>query len=243
MSTNVYNSSGPALPAIRYTWTGLRTLRSTWVLTGLVVLLQLCFALVDNRTGTTGTQQFTKGLSLMLLLTSVPIVALGVNAFGMEYRHRTITTTILTLGSRAWIVTAKALVVAAFGVLTAGIAAGVDYLCVLTIGHASPDPKRALVAACTAVLYVMLSGLVGLALAGLTKNSVVALSVAVLWPGVVEPLLISALRLDPQVVPFTAAKLLAQTPADAHGYDVLPLLVLTVLLLAGSALSLSQRDV
>jgi ABC-2 type transport system permease protein len=243
MSTSVSTSSGPALPALRYAWAGLRTLRSTWVLSGLVVLSQLCFALVDTRTGTTGTEQFTKGLALMPLLTAVPIVALGVNAFGMEYRHRTITTTLLTLQSRAWIVAAKALVVAALAAVTAGIAAAVDYLGVLTIGQTEPDPGRALATAGATVLYVVLTGLVGLALAGLIRNAVAALSIAVLWPGVLEPLLLVAFHLDPWALPFTAAKQLAGAEAGAHGYEALPLLALTALLLAGSTLALSRRDV
>ncbi|MFB7510218.1 hypothetical protein [Streptomyces broussonetiae] len=76
----------------------MRTLRSTWVLSGLVVLLQLCFALADGRTGSTGTEQFIKGLSLMPLLTAVLIAALGVNTFGMEYRHRDSGTATYRLG-------------------------------------------------------------------------------------------------------------------------------------------------
>ncbi|MGN5382340.1 histidine kinase [Streptomyces lasalocidi] len=181
MSVGVSNSPGPVLPALRYTWAGLRTLRSTWVLSGLVVLLQLCFALADSRVGSTGTEQFIKGLSLMPLLTAVLIAALGVNTFGMEYRHRTIATTVLTLRSPARIVAAKALVVAAVGTGTAGVAAAVDYLGVLTIGQTSPDSGRALAAAGATVLYVTLTGLVGLAVAGLTRSAVAALCIAVLW--------------------------------------------------------------
>ncbi len=243
MSASVSSSPGPVLPALRYTWVGLRTLRSTWVLSGLVVVLQLCFALADGRTGLTGTQQFIKELSLMPLLTAVLIAALGVNTFGMEYRHRTITTTVLTLRSPAWIVAAKALVVAAVGAGTAGVAAAVDYLGVLTIGQTAPDSHRALAAAGATVLYVTLTGLVGLAVAGLTRNAVAALCIAVLWPAVVEPLLVAALRLDPRVVPFTAAKRLVEAGAAEHGYEALPLLALTALLLTGSALVLSRRDV
>ncbi|PNE40594.1 ABC transporter permease [Streptomyces noursei] len=242
MSANVSSSSGPALPALRYAWAGLRTLRSTWVLSGLVVLLQLGFALTDNRTGSTGTEQFTKGLSLMPLLTTVPIAALGVNAFGMEYRHRTITTTVLTLQSRAWIVAAKALVVAALGAVTAAVAAAVDYLGVLTIGQTTPDSGPALAAAGATALYVTLTGLVGLALAGLTRSAVAALSITVLWPLVLEPLLANALNLDSRMVPFAAAKQLAAATPGAHGYEALPLLALTALLLAGNALALSRRD-
>ncbi|MEU6221952.1 hypothetical protein ABZ845_31310 [Streptomyces sp. NPDC047022] len=243
MSAGASTSPGPALPALRYAWAGLRTLSSTWVLTGLVVLLQLCFALADNRTGSTGTEQFTKGLTLMPVLTAVPVAALGVNAFGMEYRHRTITTTVLTLRSRAWIVAAKALVVAALGAVTAGVAAAVDYLGVLTIGRTVPDSGRALAAAGATVLYVALTGLVGLALAGLTRNAVAALSIVVLWPAVLEPLLTAALELDTRVVPFAAAKQLAEAGSGAHGYEALPLVALTALLLAGSTLALSRRDV
>ncbi|MFJ3234681.1 hypothetical protein [Streptomyces sp. NPDC086787] len=243
MSVSVSSPSGPAIPALHHAWTGLRTLRSTWVLSGLVVLAQLGFALVDQRADTTGTEQFTKGLSLMIVLTAAPIAALGVNAFGAEYRHRTIITTVLTLQSRAWIVAAKAVVVAALGAVTAAVAAAVDYVGVLAIGHTVPDPGRALAAAGATVSYVTLTGLVGLALAGLTRSAVAALSITVLWPAVLEPLLTTALRLDSRMVPFAAARQLAEAGAAAHGYEALPLLALTALLLAGSALALSRRDV
>lgn len=228
--------------ALRYEWINLSTLRSTWVLSGLVVLLQIVYTIFDDRADTPGAGQFSSQLSLLTIVTSVLVAAIGVNAFGAEYRHRTIATTVLTLRSRMSVVLAKAVVVAAIGAVTGLLAVLVDYLGVLVIGGTTVNMGDVAGAGLAALIYVVLSGLVGLALAGLTRHAVVALGLVIVWPGILEPLLAQALDLDPVAFPFLALRSLARVSAEPEWYLALPLVSLTAVLIAGTVVALSRRD-
>jgi len=229
--------------ALRYEWAGARSLRTTWVLGGLLVVAQLGFTAIDTRTGTGPTAQFTKGLSLMTLVTALFVTALGVMSFGADFRHRTIVPMALTLRSRTAIVAAKAAVVTTLGGAAALLATGVDYAGVLVLGGGTPDPGRAVPAAVATVLYVVLSGLAGLAAAGLLRSAVAALAITAVWQLGLEVLVVQFLKVDPASMPFLALRQLAQDAPGAHAYQALPLLVVTVLGLAGAAWSLARRDV
>ena len=228
--------------ALRYEWINLSTLRSTWALSGLVLLLQLAFALFDSREDSPGSAQFSQGLTLLTMISAVLVAAIGVNAFGSEYRYRTISTTVLTLQSRVRLVLAKAGVVAGISVVTSLLAVLVDYVGMLTIGGTTADLAEVATGGLGAILYVMLSGLTGLALAGLTRHAVAALGVMILWPAVLETLLLSTLDLNPASLPFIAARKLAVDPSDSHWYMPLPLVALTIVLLAAAATALHRRD-
>lgn len=227
--------------ALRYEWTNLRTLRSTWVLSGLLVLLQLAYALWDDREGSTGLQQFSSGLQLPTLLTSVLVAAIGVNAFGAEYRYRTITTTALVTRSPARIVLAKAAVVSGITAVTALLAVAVNCSGVLLLGGAALDPARAAVAGAGAIVYLVLSALVGLALAGLTRSAVTALGASVLWPGVLETTIVGVGKVSPESMPFLSARMLAIS-SEPQWYMPLLLAGVTAVLLAGAVAVLSWRD-
>lgn len=229
--------------ALKYEWAGARTLRSTWVLSGLLVLAQLGYTVIDHRAGTGPTVQFTQGLSLMTLVTALFVTALGVMSFGGDFRHRTIVPMVLTLRSRTAIVAAKSVVVAAFGAGAALLATGVDYLGVLVLGGGAPDPGPALSATAATVLYVVLSGLIGLAVAGLLRSAVAALAITVIWQLAVEALVVQFLKLDATSMPFLALRQLAQGGPGTHAYQALPLIIVTVAGLAGAAWSLARRDV
>lgn len=228
--------------ALRYEWTNLSTLRTTWVLSGLVVLLQVVYTLFDNREDTPGTTQFSSGLTLLTMITAVLVSAIGVNAFGAEFRYRTIVTTVLTVRSRVRVVLAKAVVVAGFGAVTSLVAVLVAYLGVLTIGATTAAPASVAVAGLGAVLYVTLSGLVGLALAGLTRHAVAALGVMILWPAVLETTLVGAFDVNPTSLPFISARMLAGNASDPQWYLPLPLTGVAVVLLIGAVTALSRRD-
>ncbi|GAB3285824.1 ABC transporter permease [Parasphingorhabdus pacifica] len=248
-STNARNQQAEAASpgaggfgaALRYEWTNLRTLRSPWVLSGLAVLLQLVYTLLDDREGSTGFRQFSSGLQLLTLITFALVAAIGVNAFGSEYRYRTITTTTLVTRSPARIVLAKAAAVGGIATMTALLVIAVDYLGVLLLGGAALDPARAAVAGFGAIVYLVLSALIGLALAGLTRSAVAALGAIILWPGVLETTLVGAADVAPDSMPFLSARQLAVT-SDPQWYLPLLLAGLTTVLLAGTVAALSWRD-
>ena len=229
--------------ALRYEWAAARSLRSTWLLCGLLLLAQLAFAALDDHTRTSPTAQFTQGLSLMTLITALFVTALGVMSFGADFRHRTIVPSALTVRSRTAIVAAKSVVVGALGAVTALLAAGIDYAAVLLLGGGVPDAGTALGTTTATVLYVALSGLTGLAAAGLMRSAVAALTVTAVWQLVLEVLVVQFLKLDPASMPFLALSRLADGDPGTHAYQALPLILLTAAGLAGAAFSLARRDV
>ncbi|MFD0491254.1 ABC transporter permease [Saccharopolyspora spinosporotrichia] len=208
----------------------------------MAVLLQVVHALYDDRTGVSGADQFSSGLRLTTMIAAVLVSAIGVNVFGAEYRYRTIATTVLTVQSRARVVLAKVAVVAGFGASASLLAVLVDYLGVLLSGATTDDPVGMAVAGLGAVLYVTLSGLVGLALAGLARHAVAALAVVLLWPTVLEPLLVSGLEISPKVLPFLATGALAEVVPEPQWYLALPLAGLATILLVAAGTALSRRD-
>lgn len=228
--------------ALRYEWTSLRTLRSTWVLSGLGVALQLVLALVQgSRESSSGFDEFTSGISLVTLVTAVLVAAIGVNAFGAGTRHRTIEVTTLTLRSPSRILLAKSVVIAGIAVVTGLLAVLVNWLGVLVIAGKVPDPASASAATLGTIVYVVLSGLIGLALAALTRQAVLALGAILVWSGGLEAAIGGLCRLPDEAMPFTAAKEAAST-SGSELYLALPLVGVTVVLLVGAFAVLSRRD-
>lgn len=144
------------------------------------------------------------------------------------------------LRSRLPIVVAKATVVAGSCVVTSTLAVLVA-LGVLIIGGTTVHPASVTAAGFGAALYVTLSGLIGLALAGLARHAVTALAAMIVWP-VLELTLASALDLDPLSMPFVAARELADVSTDPQWSLSLPLTSLAALLLVGTVTALSRRD-
>lgn len=227
--------------ALRYEWTSLRTLRSTWVLSGIAVLLQLAYAPLSGGGSSTGLDEFESGLGIAELIGAVLIAAIGVNAFGSEYRHRTIEITALTLRSPTRIVLAKSAVTAGIAAVTGLLAVLVDWLGTLTFGGKMPDPGPAATAGLGAIAYLVLSGIIGVALAGLTRHAVLALGAILLWTGGLEALLGGKLHLPEAAMPFLAAKQGIIT-SEPQWYLGLPLVGLTAVLLVGAIAVFSRRD-
>ena len=227
--------------ALRYEWTSLRTLRSTWVLSGLAVLLQLVYAPLSGGGSSTGLDEFESGLGIVELIGAVLIAAIGVNAFGSEYRHRTIEVTALTLRSPTRIVLAKSAVTAGIAAVAGLAAVLVDWLGTLTFAGQMPDPGPAALAGLGAIAYLVLSGIIGVALAALTRHAVLALGAILLWTGGLEALIGGKLHLPTAAMPFLAAKqgIITSEPQWSLG---LPLIGLAAVLLVGAIAVFSRRD-
>ncbi|MGD9751936.1 MAG: ABC transporter permease [Acidimicrobiia bacterium] len=157
-------------------------------------------------------------------------LALGVLSSSGEFRHHTITATLLAAPDRVRVVVAKAVAVAGYGLLygaaavVVGIAVGVPF--VLGGGGAarltSDGVPRSLV---LAVLAVALWGLVGLGVGTLIRNQVVALVVTIGVAWIAEPLLAVGLNaLDVGAVarflPSQATAALASPAATANGLTI-----------------------
>lgn len=141
-------------------------------------------------------QTYTAGLSFGYLIA----LALGIITMSGEYRHQTITATVLASPRRHRIVLAKLGALTVFGVgyglaaVLTGLAVGIPII--LGRGGSarllSDDVPRALV---LAVLAVVLWAILGLGVGTLIRNQIVALLVAIGVAWLAEPLLTVALNL------------------------------------------------
>lgn len=193
------------IDALRYEWVRLRTLRSTYWLTGAGVVLSLLVAgAVAYFTRDDPADLGTTGIILTggIPFSPLPLVAIfmgliGVLSFGHEYRHGTILSTLAAVPRRSLLVVAKLLVIVVWS-LVAGVVSvllnwGIGNLLSQTV---SLTDDRVLPAMIGYVLYVVLWGVLGLGLAALVRNLPVAIVIILVVPLVVEPIL-SAIALLP----------------------------------------------
>lgn len=233
--------------ALRYEWVRLRTLRSTWWLLFVAVGLNGLVALAVARGVVEGSQKLdpegvvtliTGGSGISpLSITAVLAGVVGVFALGHEYRHDLIRTTLTAMPRRGVLLAAKAMVVglwAAFVALLAGACAfGVGRV---VIGERwSPtlldDGDGTIRALGGFVALVVLTALLGIALAGMFRNVPAALVVLLTLPLLLEPVLDQVLQLDSMAdysdagrfMPFTAAQRMISVGGDGSGHAFTPL--------------------
>lgn len=215
--------------ALRFEWVRLRTVRSTYWLVGLAVLLPLLvtgligFLTRDNPlSAAEAAALLTGGVAILPLLPlpAVLIGILGVLAIGHEYRHGTIRPTLTALPSRSSIVAAKLVVIS----LTAIIVAAVGMLLSLGLltlirGEVPEIDGTGRAALVGYTLLLVLWGLIGVGATLLTRQTALVLPLLFVTPLMIEPLLtgltfIPALNdLQPltRFLPFTAGTQLAQS--------------------------------
>jgi ABC-2 type transport system permease protein len=234
----------PAPSPIRYEWVRVRTLRSTWALVVLALGLLFASALVwAGHHDMTEAQRYVQAFGLAATVASILVAAIGVSAFGGEYQHGTIGATLLTARTRIRVLAAKAVVVGGLGALT-GLGMVAVVLCGLVAGGSSvPGWNAEMVSVAGAVvLYVTLSGLVGLAVAGLTRHAMAALAIVIVWPTVVERLIVLVFEVKVGYLPFFGTSALFGSGDAGQWTQVIPLIALTTVLLVANAISLSRRD-
>jgi len=227
--------------ALRYEWVRLRTLRSTWWLLGLAVLLHalVAFAVASASVDSAelaGAERttliMTGGARFAPLPLQVVLVALvGVFALGHEYRHGTIRASLTAIPRRSTFLAAKLLVAGGWALAAAVVLLAVAYAAAAVrlglqwsdVPLLSDDSGRVLLGF---VVFTLLWMAVGLALAGLFRNLPAAITVLLVVPLVVEPILATLLylvdALDPlegliRFLPFGAGQQLLSLPGDVPG--------------------------
>ncbi len=204
--------------ALRYEWVRLRTLRSTWWLLGISLLVSALVAFAVGwvaRTNEIGIDPYAAALTGGSAFTPIPLPAFllaltGVFAFGHEYRYGTIRPTLGAVPRRGRIFLAKAVVVSLWVALAAvlhvalswavgALVAGDDWT---RYGFAWDPVGR--VALGFVVLFVLWA-LVGLAFAGLLRNLPAAVVALLVIPLVVEGLLFAILVFVPALESIRAA--------------------------------------
>jgi ABC-2 type transport system permease protein len=172
----------------------LRLTRATWGFAAAAVILAVVrMSLVVISAGTAaGVDKGTTSATLTLVggagLGTVALLLLGATAVTGEFRHATITATLLNTPHRRSVVLAKLIAYATAGALmSAALVVGALAVAVAT-GLAGPVHATVLHAAGATVVGGVFFTLIGVAVGLLVRNQTVALVVPVVWLVVVEPL-------------------------------------------------------
>ncbi|MGI8309129.1 hypothetical protein [Saccharopolyspora hattusasensis] len=135
---------------------------------------------------------------------------------------------------------AKMITVAVAAIVTEAVVLAASWLVLAVFFGAPPTPSTSLLLGTGFVMDIALITLIGLALAGLVRGSVLPIAVLVVWPQM-EMFLINRLDLPPALLtalePFYSARRLVSATPEWH----LVLLVLSVVLLGAAAVALTRR--
>lgn len=229
--------------ALRYEWVRITTVRTTWVLIALAIVIPAGLSVLlgwatadivatgqETGPGGPGSEAFAPfGLiGTTVLLLSALLVTLGAAAFGQEYRHGLIRVTLSTLPHRNAVFAAKLIMVIVFSAVAAIIAIGaiaLAYRAGLAIGGAS-DPtllSEGLLAQVRALVVVVYFVLMGAAITALTRNQPLGIIVPIVGWVVEQIVVIIALFQEwtwiDWVLPFSGAlTAVNSTGAEAWGH-------------------------
>ncbi|MCZ4498944.1 MAG: hypothetical protein JWQ74_1497 [Marmoricola sp.] len=229
--------------ALAYEWTRIRTLRSTWWLTGLALVLGVGISTLFSWAiqhefslhGTSSEDLDQLGPILVTQLAAtgqipsvvcVILAILGIFAWGHEYRHGMIRASLTALSSRTAFWSAKFLVVGVWVAVVAGLTlvlSGVvgelflhEYLTVLNADTWSIIGRQ--------VAYGVLLTWLAMAFTAITRSQAFALVTIFLWPLLIESLvglfflLVPGLRDNDEVLrflPFAAGRRMVDVLSSA----------------------------
>jgi ABC-2 type transport system permease protein len=222
--------------ALRYEWMRLRTLRSTWWLTGLSLLIAgllglPALSLKDSLTVVDYGDILTGGGGGAIFLVAILLSIIGVFATGHEYRYGTIRPTLSALPKRSAVLAAKVLVITAYvGVVTLASLLLRYAIAVIILGHRLLDlglfPTPMARVWLGSLAYTVIFALVGLALAGLFRNIPAAIVIIILMPVLAENVIRGLLGLHvfhsirglAKALPFSSgAEIFRYQPVDNGG--------------------------
>ncbi|MCH7233057.1 ABC transporter permease [Glycomyces sp. L485] len=229
------------LDALRFEWTRLTTLRSTYWLTGIGLLCAAAIALIfgfaarnEQLNAEFLSIAVNGGASFGIPFLAVFMAIIGIFATGHEYRHGTIQPTLTSLPQRSRLIAAKILVVAGTTLVVTMASMMLNLGIVLVFWGDLPglfdDPLRS--ALLGYIVYTLIYMLVGMGLGLLFRGVPSALVVIFLMPLILENLIVG-LSMVPALdwlvpvvkfLPFTAGTLLMSvSPPDlgmAVDYDL-----------------------
>jgi ABC-2 type transport system permease protein len=224
--------------AIAYEIARLRTLRSTWWLLAISLVLSagiavaLAFVAQNNDLGLNGQlSALTTGSGFFFPVPAILAGLVGVFSFGHEYRYGTIRAALSAIPSRTALLTAKVLVTAVWAAIMGVLDLAVAWLAVQVV------PDQDLFAAgfpmypvgrvmLGFVLLLVLWSLCGLALSGLFRNLPAALVILLVFPLIGEQILSAILGLVDafdaiawwmKYLPFGAGQAMLQIPSFFEG--------------------------
>lgn len=220
--------------ALAYEWTRIRTLRSTWWLTGIAVVLGVAISTlfswaVHHEFSTRGVQVDDLDELGPIVVTQlaasgeIPSVVcfvlamIGIFAWGHEYRHGMVRASLTALNSRSQLWTAKFLVAGAWVAAVALVTLVLSGLVASLFLHEYVDVfgGRTVAIIGRQVLYGVVLTWIAMAFTSITRSQAFALVSIFLWPFLIETLINVFFRLVPGLRDHT--ELLRFLPFDAGG--------------------------
>ena len=184
---------------LRYEWVRISTVRSTWALIGLAMLVPAGLALFVSYLVSTlgdeagGPPDGGGGFSAVLPLTAAVLCAIGAAAFGQEYRHGLIRITLAIFPRRTPVFIAKALMVAVIIAVAAVLSIATIVLAqalggVIAGSGATWDDTAWGAAGLRAVIYVVFFVLIAFAITALTRNQPLGIITPIVLAVLIEPI-------------------------------------------------------
>jgi ABC-2 type transport system permease protein len=190
-------------------WIKFRSVRSTWVLTGIAVVLSLLIAGIAANTDNGG-QPAVETLSVSSTFVFILLLVLGIQFIGQEYRFGTIRSTFTAVPNRTRVILAKTTFGAAIGAVT-GLVAFVGSFAVASIVFAGEDRSISFDArlAETITAYVVVAAVsvvFGIGIGAITRNPALGIAAALIDMFVLESLVFVFVSEDlGSVLPFSAS--------------------------------------
>jgi ABC-2 type transport system permease protein len=189
------------IDALRYEWTRLVTIRSTYWLIGITLGFQLAMtvligALAKNADGVDAFAVLvTIGASTGFapLLIAYVIGLIGVFSAGHEYRHGMIRATLTAIPRREWVLAAKVLMVVAVSAVAALVCVLIAIASALLFGVDLPATSDVLEVTAGTTVFAVLFSLSGFAFALITRNQTAAVALLLLVPSVLEAIIKSVI--------------------------------------------------
>ena len=214
--------------ALKYEWVRIRTIASTYWLSGLAIILNalVCFIIAVSVTASDVTDldvaevttwTWTAGASAVVtpVLAAFFFAVMGVMAMGHEYRYGTNKATLSAIPDRIAVLAAKALVLTAWVAAVVAISLIVN-LAVTWLFLDGPDfEMRAWRPIVNYFGYCIGFALAGLGLAAIMRSQVGALVTVLVWPLVLEPIANGILTFIGQSSNAGVGKLANLLPASA----------------------------
>lgn len=220
--------------ALRFEWVRLRTLRSTYWLLGLGLIIAagiafiVAFATRNDTVSAEDTAVILTGGAELAPFLAIFLAIIGIFATGHEYRHGTIQPTLTAIPQRTRLLLAKVIMVAVAAAVIAIVSMAINFVLGSLYWDPAPDlgsePLTEVIPGY--LVFVVLYAILGAGLGQLFRGVPSALVVLLVTPLIVETLIAglslwSALDwLQPALkfLPFSAAgRLIATTPYEANG--------------------------
>ncbi|MEJ7708109.1 MAG: hypothetical protein WKF82_13060 [Nocardioidaceae bacterium] len=214
--------------ALKYEWLRIRTIASSYWMSGLAIVLSAAICLImaliltaaevtDLDISQVTTWVFTAGASAVgtPVLAAMFFAIMGVMAMGHEYRYGTNKATLSALPDRPAVLVAKLLILALWVTATVAIILLVNFAITSLFLDQPNFAKDAIRPVINYWLYCVGFAWAGLALAAILRSQAGAIVAVLVWPLVIEPIVLTILRATALNTDVSVGRIYNLLPASA----------------------------